>query len=246
MRTHLIQFKRSDGRAPNQIRPVKITPHYLATAEGSVLVEAGATKIICAASVEQSVPGFRKGTGLGWITAEYSMLPRSTNTRTPREVSRGRPSGRTSEIQRLIGRSLRAAVDFSKLGERSIFIDCDVVQADGGTRTAAVTGGWLALALAVRRMLAFEFLQEDPVIRQIAAVSVGVIKGVPLLDLCYEEDARAQTDMNVVMTSQGEYIELQATAENSPFSRDHLSGLLALAEDGIAALLEAQTKALEA
>ncbi len=236
---------RIDGRAADQSRPVTITPGFVPTAEGSALIETGQTKVICTASVEDSVPHFRRNSGLGWLTAEYAMLPRATTTRTQREVNRGRPSGRTSEIQRLIGRSLRAAVDFAKLGERSIYIDCDVLQADGGTRTAAVTGGWVALALAVRRMREYEMIKQDPLAGQIAAVSVGVVDGAPLLDLCYEEDSRAETDMNVVMTAAGEYIEVQATAEGKPFSGDHLTRLLELARQGVDALAAAQLQALE-
>ncbi len=236
---------RSDGRAPDESRPIKITPGFVPTAEGSALIETGNTKVICTASIEDSVPHFRRNSGLGWLTAEYAMLPRATTTRTQREVNRGRPSGRTSEIQRLIGRSLRAAIDFQKLGERSIYIDCDVLQADGGTRTAAVTGGWVALALATQRMLDYKMLKENPLTAQIAAVSVGVVNGEPLLDLCYEEDSRAQTDMNVVMTAANEYIEVQATAEGSPFSDANLARLLELARTGVSALVAAQNKALE-
>ena len=236
---------RTDGRAGDQARPVTITPGFVPTAEGSALIATGKTKVICTASVEDSVPHFRRNSGRGWLTAEYSMLPRATTTRTQREVNRGRPSGRTSEIQRLIGRSLRAALNFEKLGERSIYIDCDVLQADGGTRTAAITGAWVALALAVRRMQEFEMVKEDPLAVQIAAVSVGVVNGEPMLDLCYEEDSRAETDMNVVMTAADEYIEVQATAEGSPFSDANLSRLLELARAGVAALVAAQSKALE-
>jgi len=243
MTTH--SHPRTDGRAPDESRPIKITPGFVPTAEGSALIETGNTKVICTASIENSVPHFRRNSGLGWLTAEYAMLPRATTTRTQREVNRGRPSGRTSEIQRLIGRSLRAAIDFQKLGERSIYIDCDVLQADGGTRTAAITGGWIALALAARRMIDYEMLKQSPLTGQIAAVSVGVVNGEPLLDLCYEEDSRAQSDMNVVMTAANEYIEVQATAEGSPFSDANLTRLLELARTGISELVAAQNKALE-
>jgi ribonuclease PH len=237
---------RIDGRLPDQPRPLKITPGFLPTAEGSALIETGNTKVICTASVEDSVPGFRRGSGQGWVTAEYSMLPRATSTRTPREIVRGRPSGRTSEIQRLIGRALRAAIDFGKLGERSILIDCDVLQADGGTRTAAVTGAWVALALAVKQMRDYKMLAEDPLISQTAAISVGVVGGVPMLDLCYEEDSRADVDMNVVMTNEGEFVELQATAEQRSFPGRDLDEMLRLAKGGIEILLEAQRAAVGA
>ena len=235
---------RPDNRQPDQNRQIRITPGFLPVAEGSALIETGHTKVICAASVEDGVPGFRKGTGLGWVTAEYSMLPRATTTRTQREVNRGRPSGRTSEIQRLIGRSLRAAVDFTKLGERSIFIDCDVLQADGGTRTASITGGWVALALAAQRLVEYDILKENPVVSQIAAVSVGVCDGVPVLDLDYQEDSAADVDMNVVMNGDGEYIEIQATAEQRAFSGEHLAKLLELASKGCRDLVAAQREAL--
>lgn len=235
---------RIDKRQLDELRAVTITPGFLPTAEGSALIETGNTKVICSASVEDGVPGFKRGSGSGWVTAEYAMLPRATTTRTQREVNRGRPSGRTSEIQRLIGRSLRAAIDMDKLGERSILIDCDVLQADGGTRTAAITGAWVALALAVRTMREYNMIQVDPIIQQIAAVSVGVVGGDPMLDLCYEEDSRADTDMNVVMTGGGEYIEVQATAEAAPFSDANLGRLLELARKGTTALIAAQNGAL--
>jgi ribonuclease PH len=235
---------RIDKRQLDELRVVTITPGFMPTAEGSALVETGNTKVICSASVEDGVPGFKRGSGTGWVTAEYSMLPRATTTRTQREVNRGRPSGRTSEIQRLIGRSLRAAIDMEKLGERSIMIDCDVLQADGGTRTAAITGAWVALALAVRTMREYGMIKVDPLIQQIAAVSVGVVGGDPMLDLCYEEDSRADTDMNVVMTAGGEYIEVQATAEAAPFSDANLVRLLELARVGTTALIAAQNEAL--
>ena len=231
--------KRIDGRLPEQPRALKITPGFLPTAEGSALIETGNTKVICTASVEDTVPHFKRGSGQGWVTAEYAMLPRSTNTRTAREVTRGKPSGRTSEIQRLIGRALRASVDFKKLGERSILIDCDVLQADGGTRTAAITGAWVALALAVKQLREFGAVNDDPLVEQVAAVSVGVVGGVPMLDLCYEEDSRADVDMNVVMTAKGEFVELQATAEQRSFPGKDLEEMLRLAKAGIDVLLEA-------
>jgi len=237
-------MKRPDDRSNDQARPVTIEPGYLIPAEGSVLISTGHTKVICTASVEDGVPRFRKGSGLGWVTAEYAMLPRATSSRTQREVNRGRPSGRTSEIQRLIGRSLRAAVDFEKLGERSIYIDCDVIQADGGTRTASITGAWVALRLACDRLLQYDQIKENPIIRQIAAVSVGVVDGEPMLDLCYEEDSAADTDMNVVMTADGDFIEVQATAEQAPYSRDVLNRLLDLAAKGVGNLCQAQNSSL--
>lgn len=240
------QLPRPDSRAADQLRPLRITPGFMPQAEGSALIETGNTKVICTASVEETVPGFRRGSGLGWVTAEYAMLPRATNTRTGREVNRGRPSGRTSEIQRLIGRSLRASIDLGKLGERSILVDCDVIQADGGTRTAAISGAWVAVALAVRRLREYNVLKADPLIRQIAAVSVGVVDKVPLLDLCYEEDAAAEVDMNVVMTSEDEFIEVQSTAEGAPFNDDALAALVALARKGIAELVAGQNEALRA
>jgi ribonuclease PH len=235
---------RIDKRQLDELRAVKITPGFMPTAEGSALVETGNTKVICSASVEDGVPGFKRGSGTGWVTAEYAMLPRATNTRNQREVNRGRPSGRTSEIQRLIGRSLRAAIDMKKLGERSILIDCDVLQADGGTRTAAITGAWVALALAVQTMQKYDMIKESPITHQIAAISVGVVGGEAMLDLCYEEDSRADTDMNVVMNAAGEYIEVQATAEASPFSDSNLVRLLELAQIGRVVLVEAQNAAI--
>jgi ribonuclease PH len=231
---------RTDGRQPDESRAVKITPDYLATAEGSALIEVGHTQVICTATLEQGVPPFRKGSGKGWVTAEYSMLPRSTSTRSPREVNRGRPGGRTHEIQRLIGRCFRGATDLGKLGERTLIIDCDVIQADGGTRTASITGGWVALALALRQMVEFEMVQKMPLTHYLAATSVGIVDGTPMLDLCYEEDSRAEVDMNVVMTSAGEYVELQATAEQKSFHSDQLLQLLELADRGIRELIELQ------
>jgi ribonuclease PH len=231
---------RIDSRDNAQLRPVKITPGFLVTAEGSVLIEVGHTKVICTASLEDTVPQFLRGAGKGWVTAEYSMLPRATSTRTAREVNRGRVSGRTSEIQRLIGRSLRAVTDLTKLGERSIFVDCDVIQADGGTRTASITGGWLALALALKQMMDYGTLKKMPLTDYVAATSVGIVDGEPMLDLCYEEDSRAEVDMNVVMTAAGEFVELQATAEGKTFSGNKLNDLLSLAQKGIAELVDLQ------
>jgi ribonuclease PH len=236
---------RPDGRAPDQLRPVAITRRWQKYAEGSVLVEFGETKVLCAASVERGVPRWRKGSGLGWVTAEYSMLPRATLTRTDRESVRGRIGGRTHEISRLIGRSLRAAVDLAALGENSIAIDCDVLQADGGTRTASITGAYVALADAVAWLRARGALaRAQPLLRSISAVSVGVVDGEPRLDLMYEEDVRADTDMNVVVTGDGEFVEVQGTAEGSPFRRDELNALLDLAVSGCADLAQRQQEAL--
>lgn len=231
---------RIDGRRADQVRDLKITPGFMPAAEGSALLEIGHTKVICTASVEEGVPAFRRGSGKGWVTAEYSMLPRATSTRTQREVNRGRAGGRTQEIQRLIGRSLRGATDLDALGERTVLIDCDVIQADGGTRTASITGGWLSLALAFRQMLDYNVIKKNPLNEYLAAISVGIVDGVPLLDLCYEEDSRAAVDMNVVMTSAGEYVEVQATAEKGSFSRDRSDELLDLAGKGVAELVAAQ------
>ena len=215
------------------------------TAEGSVLIEAGHTRVLCAATVEDTVPGFLRGTGKGWVTAEYSMLPRATVTRTQREISRGRPSGRTHEIQRLIGRSLRAAVDLAALGERSIIVDCDVLQADGGTRTAAITGAYVALAMALATLVKFKVIPKSPLVDSVAAVSVGIVNGAPMLDLAYEEDSRADVDMNVVMTGSDRFVELQATAERSPsFEDSQLSQLIALARAGIGELQLLQQQVL--
>lgn len=214
------------------------------TAEGSVLIEAGNTRVLCAATIEDSVPGFLRGTGKGWVTAEYSMLPRATVTRTPREITKGRPSGRTHEIQRLIGRSLRSAVDLAALGERSVIVDCDVLQADGGTRTAAITGAYVALAIALSTLVKFKVISKSPLIDSVAATSVGIIGGVAMLDLCYEEDSRAEVDMNVVMTGSNKFVELQATAERTPFSDPDLSALITLARAGIVDLRAVQEQAL--
>ncbi|MGI6619902.1 MAG: ribonuclease PH [Bacillota bacterium] len=235
---------RIDGREPGQLRPVAITPGYLKYPQGSCLIEAGDTKVICTATVDDRVPPFLKGTSSGWITAEYSMLPGATPERTAREVSRGRPGGRTMEIQRLIGRSLRAAVDLEALGERTVWIDCDVIQADGGTRTAAITGGFVALALALAKLNETEGWARFPVRDYVAAVSVGIYRGVPILDLCYAEDSAADVDMNIVLTGSGQFIEIQGTAEQSPFSSDLLQKLLALAQQGIGNLVEIQKQAL--
>jgi ribonuclease PH len=236
---------RPDGRANDQLRPVTVTRNWQAYAEGSALVEFGDTKVLCAASVQQGVPRWRKGTGLGWVTAEYAMLPRATLTRNDRESVRGRIGGRTHEISRLIGRSLRAAIDLSALGENSIAIDCDVLQADGGTRTAAITGAYVALADAVSWLRAKGALaQPEPLTNSISAVSVGVIDGEPRLDLMYDEDVRAETDMNVVLTGSGDFVEVQGTAEGSPFRRDELDSMLDLALAGCAELARIQAEAL--
>ncbi|HLH38072.1 MAG TPA: ribonuclease PH [Bryobacteraceae bacterium] len=231
---------RIDGRRPEQMRPVKITPDYLMTAEGSVLIEVGNTRVLCAASVEDTVPPFLRGSGKGWVTAEYSMLPRATATRTPREISKGRASGRTMEIQRLIGRALRSVVDLTALGERSVILDCDVLQADGGTRTAAITGAYLALSSALRQMLKFGALKKLPLTDCVAATSVGLVGGTPMLDLCYQEDSQAEVDMNIVMTGSGRFVELQATGEKTSFGDEQLLALLALGRGGIATLIEMQ------
>ncbi len=231
---------RADGRAPDQLRPVRMTVDYLRHAEGSVLIECGETRVLCAATIEERVPPFLEGRGQGWITAEYAMLPRAGATRSQRESVAGKVGGRTHEIQRLIGRSLRAAVDLRALGERTLILDCDVLQADGGTRTASITGAWVALKRACERLRARGVLRADPVRAQVAAVSVGIVAGVALLDLNYEEDSHAEVDANIVMTDQGEYIEAQGTAEGKTFSRARLDELLALADKGIAELLELQ------
>jgi ribonuclease PH len=231
---------RADGRRPDELRPVRITKNYLKFAEGSVLLEVGNTKVICTASIEDKVPQFLKDKKTGWITAEYAMIPRSTGIRKMRESSAGRIGGRTHEIQRLIGRSLRAVVDLDALGERTIWIDCDVVQADGGTRTAAITGGYLCLMDALRHALSLGMIKKIPIRDSVAAVSVGVLGGEPALDLTYEEDFRADVDMNVVMTGGGEFIEVQGTAEGRPFGRDALNRLLDLASKGIGELTQMQ------
>lgn len=235
---------RPSQRAADALRTVRLTRHYTKHAEGSVLIECGDTKVICTASVEESVPSFLKGKGQGWVTAEYGMLPRSTGSRMRREAASGKQSGRTQEIQRLIGRSLRAVVDLHKLGERQILIDCDVIQADGGTRTASITGAFVALADAIAGLLAAGKLTESPLRDHVAAISVGVVAGQPVLDLDYIEDSGCETDMNVVMTGDGRFIEVQGTAEGAPFSRDEMNALMALAEKGIGELVALQKQAL--
>lgn len=224
------------------MRPVDITAGYLKTAEGSANITVGNTRVLCTASVEETVPHFLKGSGKGWVTAEYSMLPRATVKRTPRESMKGKVSGRTQEIQRLIGRSLRAVVDMKALGERTVILDCDVLQADGGTRTASITGAFVALAEAIGKLVEFRVLKKNPLRDYLAATSVGVLKGEPLLDLCYEEDSRAEVDMNVVMTGSGRFIELQATAEQEPFDDGQMARLVSLARMGIADLIELQRR----
>jgi ribonuclease PH len=237
---------RADNRQPNQMRPVRITTNYLVTAEGSALIEVGHTRVLCAASVEETVPQFLRGSGRGWVTAEYSMLPRATATRTPREVTKGRQSGRTLEIQRLIGRSLRTVVDTAALGDRTAIVDCDVLQADGGTRTASITGAYVALVIALRKLVKYGTLKTLPITQPVAATSVGILKGEALLDLCYEEDSSAEVDMNLVMTGSGRFVELQATAEKTPFDDAQLEQMVGLARRGIAELFEIQQAALGA
>ena len=231
---------RQYDRAPGDLRPTQITPNYLLHAEGSVLIEVGQTKVICTASIEDRVPPFLRGTGKGWVTAEYGMLPRATNTRSTREASSGKVGGRTMEIQRLIGRSMRTIVRLNELGERTVWLDCDVIQADGGTRTAAITGAFVALVLALDRLKKTEVMRTIPISDYVAATSVGIVGGMPLLDLAYEEDSQADVDMNIVKTGDGRFIEVQGTAESEPFSRDALGGLLDLADAGIAQLIEKQ------
>ncbi len=236
---------REDGRNYNELRPVKITRHYTKYAEGSVLIETGDTKVICTATVEEKVPPFKKDTGEGWITAEYSMLPRSTQTRNPRDISKLKQSSRSQEIQRLIGRSLRNVVDLKLLGERQITIDCDVIQADGGTRTASITGAFVALVDACRKLMDDGIINENPVRDYVAATSVGIVNGRILLDLCYSEDSHADVDMNVVMTGTGEFIEIQATGEQTSFTKAQLDELLELASGGITRLINIQKQVLE-
>jgi ribonuclease PH len=235
---------RSDGRADDALRPVTITRHWLDHAAGSVLVEFGRTRVLCAATATEGVPRWRKGSGLGWVTAEYAMLPASTNTRSDRESVRGRIGGRTHEISRLIGRSLRAVIDYRELGENTIVLDCDVLQADGGTRTAAITGAYVALADAVSHLRSQGALSGEPLVGSVAAVSVGIVDGAARLDLHYDDDVRAETDMNVVMTGDGRFVEVQGTAEGAPFDRSELDTLLALAERGCADLTRLQQEAL--
>lgn len=235
---------RPSGRAADQLRPMKFTRNFTKHAEGSVLVECGDTKVICTATVVQGVPRFLKGKGQGWITAEYGMLPRSTHSRMDREAARGKQGGRTVEIQRLIGRSLRAALDLKKLGEYTITIDCDVIQADGGTRTASISGGFVALADAVKTLVESKKVKENPIVSQIAAISVGVYQGTPVLDLDYPEDSSAETDMNVIMNDKGGFIEIQGTAEGEAFSDEHMMGMLSVARKGISEIIEMQREAL--
>jgi len=242
--TSLNERQRAGARRANELRPLRITRHYTTHAEGAVLIEVGQTRVLCTASVEESVPLFLKGKGQGWLTAEYGMLQRATNTRTRREAAEGRQSGRTQEIQRLIGRSLRAVLDLAALGERTIRIDCDVLQADGGTRCASITGGYVALADAIAWCRTRRGLASEPLRDRVAAVSVGVVAGTPLLDLDYAEDSGCDTDMNVVMTGDGGFVEVQGTAERTPFSRAEFDALLTLAQQGIARLHEAQRAAL--
>jgi ribonuclease PH len=233
-------MSRLDGRAPDAIRPTHLTSDFTVHAEGSVLIEVGRTRVICTASIEERVPPFLRGSGKGWVTAEYGMLPRATLTRTTREASTGKLGGRTQEIQRLIGRSLRAVTNTTELGERTVWIDCDVIQADGGTRTASITGGFVALVLALERLRGQGGVPRVPITDYVAATSVGVITGTPMLDLAYDEDSRAEVDMNVVKTSDGRFIELQGTAETKPFDRTSLDALLALADKGIKELMDKQ------
>ena len=235
-------MKRIDSRSPNEMRPVKITPHYTAYAEGSVLVEFGKTQVICNASVESQVPPFLKGTGKGWVTSEYGMLPRSTHTRMRRDKTAS--SGRTQEIQRLIGRSLRSVMDLQMLGERQIAVDCDVIQADGGTRTASITGGFVALALALKKMQDHKIISGFPLKDYVAAVSCGIIKGEAVLDLCYEEDSKAEVDMNFVITGGGKFVEIQGTAESTPFSDEQMHSMTALAKAGHEQLFNLQEEVI--
>lgn len=237
---------RSDGREPDELRPIIIEPNYLKYAEGSALISVGNTRVLCAATLEERVPPWMRGKGTGWISAEYAMLPRATNERTQRESSKGRVGGRTHEIQRIIGRALRAVVALEKLGERTLWIDCDVIQADGGTRTAAVTGAYVALALALRKIIDPKDRARWPLLGAVAATSVGIIDGRPMLDLAYDEDSRAHVDMNVAMTDAGLFVELQGTAEAEPFDRRQLDAMLALAQSGIERLFVLQRDAIEA
>ena len=239
------KFFRTEGRLPSDLRPVRLTPGFVATAEGSVLIEAGHTRVLCNATVEQGVPSWLRNSGRGWVTAEYGMLPRATLTRSPREAERGKIGGRTHEIQRLIGRSLRAVVDMQALGERTVILDCDVLQADGGTRTAAITGACVALSIAFNRMLAAGALKTSPLKQLVAATSVGIVEDTALLDLAYEEDSQAEVDMNVVMTEDGGLVEVQATAERVPFPRSRMLEMMDLAEAGIRSLLQQQRVAIE-
>src|SRR5271166_5074128 len=239
-------FYRSDNRATDQLRPVSIIPDFITTAEGSVLIEVGNTRVICTASIEEAVPSFMRNSGKGWISSEYAMIPRATLTRTPREVNKGRPSGRTHEIQRLIGRSLRAVTDLARLGERTIWIDCDVIQADGGTRTAAISGAFVALGLALQKLVDAGTLSAAPLRDFVGAVSVGIVDGEILLDLCYEEDSRADVDMNFVMTAGGKMVEVQATAEHQVFDDQQLAKMIAFAKQGVQSLIAKQQAVLKA
>ena len=240
-----MSFARTDGRLANELRRVSITPGYLPYAEGSALIEMGNTRVICSATVEERVPPFLRNRGQGWVTAEYAMLPRATQQRTSREIGRGGPSGRTHEIQRLIGRSLRAIVNNTLLGERTITLDCDVLQADGGTRTASITGAYVAFALACRRLVGANKIARSPLTGEVAAVSVGIVDTTPLLDLKYDEDSRAEVDMNVICTGDGRFIEVQGTAEGQPFTREEMDELLMLARQGIEHLIQIQRAALK-
>ncbi len=240
----MTSFQRTQDRQPNQLRPVRITRRYTMHAEGSVLIEFGNTKVLCTASVEERVPPHKRGSGEGWVTAEYGMLPRATHTRSDREAARGKQTGRTQEIQRLIGRSLRAVFDLKKLGERTIQLDCDVLQADGGTRTAAITGAFVAAQDAVNGLLAAGKITESPILAQVAAISVGIVQGTPVLDLEYTEDSACDTDMNVVMTGAGHFVEVQGTAEGVAFTRAEMNAMLELAEKGISELMGLQKQAL--
>lgn len=236
----MTHIKREDGRENNEKRPVKVTRNYTMYAEGSILIEMGNTKVICTASINEKVPPFLKNQGKGWITAEYSMLPRATDERNQREAAKGKLTGRTMEIQRLIGRALRACIDLEKLGERTITIDCDVIQADGGTRTASITGGYVALALAMERLVRMGTIKENPLIFHVAAISVGIVNGIPMLDLKYTEDSAAEVDMNVIMNCKGEFVEVQGTGEESTYTRAELNTMLELAEKGIKELIDMQ------
>jgi len=238
-------MKRADGRAWDELRTVKITPGVQSFAEGSALIELGKTRVLCSVSAEERVPAFLRGEGTGWITAEYAMLPRSTVTRTPRDSSLGRVGGRNQEIQRIIGRSLRAIADLTTLGERTLVIDCDVIQADGGTRTAAITGAYVALHQALQNLASIGLISSNPLQAAVAATSIGIVHSYTMLDLCYDEDRNAEVDFNVVMTSNGEFVEVQGTAESKPFTKETIDSLLSLAEKGIKQLFEAQQTALE-
>lgn len=233
---------RTDGRRNDELRPIRITKDYIKHAEGSVLIETGDTKVICTASVDDKLPPFKKDSGEGWLTAEYSMLPRATSTRNPRDISKLKLNARSSEIQRLIGRALRAAVDFKLLGELNIIIDCDVIQADGGTRTASINGGYIALAECIKKLMQKGMVKKNPLIGAVAAISVGIIDGEPRLDLFYDEDSKAEVDMNLVMNEKGEYIEIQGTGENNTFSKEQLNELLTLGENGIKDIISLQNE----